>query len=754
MTTRPDPLEELRSHLAHAYRIERELGVGGMATVYLAHDLRHDRQVAVKVLRQDVAQTVGTERFLREIQLAARLSHPHILPLFDSGEANGWLFYVMPNVEGQSLRDRLDREPQLPVEEALRVTREVASALDYAHRHGVVHRDVKPENIMLHDGNAVVADFGIGKAVSGVDDQVFTQTGITIGTPAYMSPEQAAGDAVDGRSDIYSLGCVLYEMLTGEQPFTGPTAQAVIAKRFVQTPADVSTLRQSVPRSVASVVARALARAPVDRYETGSHLVSALQRPAEGVRCEAPEKSIAVLPFASMSADPENEFFADGVTEEILNALAQIPALRVAGRTSSFSFKGKNIDLRSIGEQLSVATVLEGSVRRAGKRVRITAQLIDVRDGYHLWSERYDREIEDVFAVQDEIATAIAEKMKAELKQKAAVIEQRATDSIEAYEAYLKGRALLYRRGSAIWQGIALMQKALELDPTYGLAWAGLADSYSLLGYYGLMRAESAATNARDAAVKALELAPDLGEAHSARAMVSLLFDWDFDAAERGFLRALELNPAVIQGAGWYYEFDLGFVCGRWTEAIDGLMRLQQREPLSSYVASILSIANACRGDADEALRWSARALELEPDSYLSLWTRMLAWGAKREWNKTIDAGEVVMSSWGRPSLAMIGFAVAHVEAGDVDGARALYDEMRSRSRREPFTPMGLAIVAAAVGENDAALAYLDDAIARHDPQVPLLARAWEQARFLRLVPGFEQRIAMVGLPPSPAQSG
>jgi eukaryotic-like serine/threonine-protein kinase len=736
------------------YTIERELGRGGMATVYLARDHRHDRQVALKVLRPDVAQSIGADRFLREIRLAAKLSHPHILPLFDSGELNGSLFYVMPNVEGLSLRDRIKTEGKLPVDDALKVVREVANALDYAHRHGVVHRDVKPENIMFQDGHAMVADFGIGKALSASDEQVFTQTGMSIGTPAYMSPEQASGDAIDGRSDIYSLGCVFYEMLTGEQPFTGPTSQAVIAKRFVQTPADVSGLREGVSRVVAKAVERALAREPVDRFETGAMLVAALSQPDSVARLDAPEKSIAVLPFASMSTDPENEFFADGVTEEILNALAQIPALRVAGRTSSFSFKGKNIDLRSIGEQLSVATVLEGSVRRAGKRVRITAQLIDVRDGYNMWSERYDREIEDVFAVQDEIATAIAEKMKAELKQKAAVIEQRATQSIEAYEAYLKGRALLYRRGSAIRQGIALMQRALELDPTYGLAWAGLADSYSLLGYYGLMPAQSAATDARDAAVKALELAPDLGEAHSARAMVSLLFDWDFDAAERGFLRALELNPASIQGAGWYYEFDLGFACNRWTEAIEGLIRLQQREPLSSYVASILSIANACGGDADEALRWSARALELEPDSHLSLWTRMLAWAAKHEWKKAIDAGEVVMSSWGRPSLAMIGFAVAHVEAGDVDGARALYDEMRSRSRREPFTPMGLAIVAAAVGENDAGLAYLDDAIARHDPQVPLLARAWEQARFLRLVPGFEQRIAMVGLPPSPAQSG
>ena len=397
-----------------------------MATVYLADDVRHDRSVAVKVLRPDVAQSIGAERFLREIHLAAKLSHPHILPLFDSGEANGLVYYVMPNVEGFSLRDRLTKDLKLPVEEALRVTREVADALDYAHRRGVVHRDIKPENIMLHEGHAMIADFGVGKALSEVDGAAFTQAGLSIGTPAYMSPEQASGDTIDGRSDIYSLGCVFYEMLTGEQPFTGPTAQAVIAKRFVQTPADVSGLREGVSRVIADVVARALAREPVDRFDTGAALNSALAEPAR--RTQAPDKSIAVLPFANMSSDPENEFFADGITEEILNALAQIPDLRVAGRTSSFSFKAKNADLRLIGDKLGVRNVLEGSVRRAGDRVRITAQLIDVTDGYHLWSERYDREIKDVFAVQDEIATAIAERMKTAMKTgRAAVVEQRST---------------------------------------------------------------------------------------------------------------------------------------------------------------------------------------------------------------------------------------------------------------------------------------------------------------------------------------
>lgn len=738
----------LNASLSGRYLVERELGAGGMATVYLAHDIRHDRHVALKVLRPDVAHSIGTERFLREIQLAARLSHPHILPLFDSGEVEGLLYYVMPNVEGLSLRDRLDRDGKLPIDECLRVAREVADALDYAHRHGVVHRDVKPENIMMHDGHSMVADFGIGKALSAVDDAVFTQTGMTIGTPAYMSPEQAAGDVIDGRSDIYSLGCVLYELLTGEQPFTGATAQAVIAKRFVQTPADVSALREGVSRGIANVVQRALARAPQDRFETGALLIAALAHPSQAVRTESPDKSIAVLPFANMSADPENEFFADGITEEILNALAQVPDLRVAGRTSSFSFKGKNADLRAIGDQLSVRTVLEGSVRRAGKRVRITAQLINVADGYHLWSERYDREIEDVFAVQDEIATAIAERMKATLRGgRAAVLEQRSTENIEAYEAYLKGRALLYRRGPATSQGVALMEKALSLDPTYGLAWAGLADAYTILGYFGQVSAEEGSEKARPAADRALATAPDLAEAHSARAMVSLMFDWNFAAAERGFKRAMQLNAGYVQGAAWYYLFYLGFACQRWAESLRGLRELQTVEPLSAYIAAVITIGHCAGGDAEEARRSSERAMELEPSAFLSMWARQLAFHKMGDWAAAIEVGDILLASSGRHPFAMVTLAATHAENGDAEGAGAVYGELRSRARRDAISSMALATAAAAAGEHAAALDHARDAIKRHDPSLVAFARSWPQSRFLRDMPEFQALLIPVAFP-------
>ena len=416
------PIQRLRDLLAQSYSIDRELGRGGMAAVFLAQDCKHHRSVAIKVLNPDLAANLGPERFLQEIKLAARLNHPHILPLFDSGSVDGFLYYVMPYVEGESLRERLDREQQLSIEEAVHHGRAIASALDYANRQGIVHRDVKPENVMLYEGEAMVMDFGIAKAVSAAGSATLTQTGMMIGTPAYVSPEQAAGELnLDGRSDQYSLACMVYEMLTGERPFNGATPQAVLAKRFTETARLLRTIRSTVPESVERAVAKAMATDPSGRFSStgqfGQALVSdSLHTPSQTVAMPLPvvsaAKSVAVLPFADMSADADNGYFTDGMAEEIINALSKVQALRVASRTSSFAFKGKNEDIGEIGKKLKVSTVLEGSVRKMGNRLRITAELVNVADGYHLWSERYDREIEDVFAIQDDISQAIVKALR------------------------------------------------------------------------------------------------------------------------------------------------------------------------------------------------------------------------------------------------------------------------------------------------------------------------------------------------------
>ncbi len=373
-------LESLRRHLGDRYPIERELGHGGMATVYLAQDLRHRRPVALKVLRPGLAALLGTARFLREIEVAAGLTHPHILPLHDSGEVEGLLFYVMPFIEGESLRDRLAAKGAMTVADVLKLGREVADALEYAHRRGIIHRDIKPENILLSSGHAVVADFGIARAIDAAGGAQITEVGAAVGSPMYMSPEQVAGNPVlDGRSDVYSLGCVLYEALTGRVPFSGPTSQAIMVSRLLDTPAPLRTVQPTLPAGLEDLVGRAMARDPDQRFATAAELsaaLSALQSGTSGAMRPAlrEEASIAVLPFAHLSPDPDSEYFSDGMTEEVMNALAKIPGLRVVSRTSAFAFKGKEWDIKEVGERLGVKTVLEGSVRKVGDRLPNGAQ--------------------------------------------------------------------------------------------------------------------------------------------------------------------------------------------------------------------------------------------------------------------------------------------------------------------------------------------------------------------------------------------
>src|SRR6476646_9198360 len=470
----PDP--RLTKALSGRYRVEGELGAGGMATVYQARDQRHDRSVAIKVLHPEVAASVDAERFLAEIHTTAKLSHPNILPLFDSGSDDGTLYYVMPLVVGESLRARLQREKTLETAEALRITREVADALGYAHANGVIHRDIKPENILLQSGHALVTDFGIARAPGLLTrSDRLTGAGLSVGTPAYMSPEQASADPhVDGRADQYSLACVLFEMLTGEPPFAGPSVDSILVRRFTRPPPRATSRRADIARHLDGALFKAMARDPNERFTSIERFIEALSTPARPWSAVFDTtESVAVLPFANMSGDPENEFFGDGMAEEIINALAKLPGLRVAARTSSFMFKGKSHDLRAIGEQLNVDAVLEGSVRRAGNRVRITAQLVSVNDGYHLWSERYDRELTDIFVIQDEIATAIAGRLAAALRGiEAKSLVRASTSNLEAYELYLKARALMTHRGSSLLIAIEKLERAVALDPEFAPAFA------------------------------------------------------------------------------------------------------------------------------------------------------------------------------------------------------------------------------------------------------------------------------------------
>ncbi len=622
------PLEKLRSALAATYTIDRELGKGGMATVYLAQDRKHDRVVALKVLHPELAASLGTERFLREIKLVARLNHPHILPLFDSDAAEDFLYYVMPYVEGESLRERLERQQLLPIDEAIRHARSIASALDYAHRQSIIHRDIKPENVMLYEGEAMVMDFGIAKAVSAAGHATLTQTGMMVGTPAYVSPEQAAGEELDARSDQYSLACVLYEMLSGERPFTGATAQAVMAKRFSETARPIRALRGTVPENVERAIEKAMSPDAAKRFATTAIFSQALapgnlNTPSDTQtlpnQIVSTAKSVAVLPFANMSADAENEYFTDGMAEEIINALSKIQSLRVASRTSSFAFKGKNEDIGDIGKKLKVSTVLEGSVRKMGNKLRITAQLVNVADGYHLWSERYDREMEDVFAIQDDISQAIVKALRVILSEgEKKQIEKARAVNVQAYDYYLRGRQYFHQlRRKSLEYARQMFNKAIEIDPEYSRAYAGVSDCCSMLYTYFDAR-EFNLRQADVASSKALELEPELAEPHVARGLM-LSLSKRFEEAEREFETAIRLDPKSYEAAYWFGRARLSQ--GNYDDAAKLFERASLLRPEDYEAAGMLAQSyNAAgkRAEAESAYRHQIRLieqqLELTPD--------------------------------------------------------------------------------------------------------------------------------------------
>ena len=687
-----NPAARLNAALAGRYTLERELGRGGMATVWLAQDLKHDRPVALKVLRPELAAALGPERFLREVRITARLNHPHILPLLDSGDADGFLYYVMPYVAGESLRDRLEREKQLPLDDALQIAREVADALSYAHRRDVVHRDVKPENILLESGHAVVADFGIARAISAAGGEALTQTGIAVGTPAYMSPEQGAGSReLDGRSDLYSLGCVLYEMLAGRPPFVGPTVESIVHQHLTAELPNIASLRPAVPAGVVAALSRALAKTPADRFHPVALFGEAILprasvtnalRPSVAVaggipwrrwrligagvavvvvgsvtltrwiRRDAteprhPRTAIAVLPFQNLSAEQSHAYFAGGLHDELLTQLSKVAALTVISRTSVMGYAGADTPpLRQIARELGVGSVVEGSVQVVGGRLQVNVQLIDAATDAHLWAERYNRTLDDAFAIQSDIAQRVVAAVGTALGgTEQASIAAAPTANPEAYQLYLQGLEYYRRPGSErrdLDIAQQLYERALALDPEFALARAALSEVHGWMYWWRFDFSPTRAMRQREEAEAALRLAPDLAQAHMAMGLAHHLGRRDYRRALEEFgiaLQGLPNDARLLQYIGAAHRR-----LGNWDEAVTAQQKAVRLDPRDANLLGDLATTFRLLHRYADAVHAYNRALGLAPD----LWINAVAKGwAYNEWQGQLDTLRAVLQGSG-----------------------------------------------------------------------------------------------------------
>jgi len=746
---------EFRNALLDRYIVERELGHGGMATVYLARDRRHDRDVALKVLDQAITP-VGAERFLREIRIAAKLTHPHVLGVHDSGEMGGLLFYVMPYVEGETLRQRLTREGALPIGDSVRLMRELADAMAYAHAHGVMHRDLKPENVLLSAGHAVVADFGIAKALAAATEggdaplAGLTSTGVAIGTPAYMAPEQAVGDATtDHRADLYSLGVIWYEMLTGNHPFAGRTARAIAAAHLTETPAPLAERRNDVPPALAAIVMRLLAKDPADRPQSADQVMRALDGIAttstvadsgrrsarvgamiaaalligaalggyswwrgktSGGGVPAGVHAVAVLPFVNTSGSPDDDYFSDGLTDELAHALTRVSGLRLAGRTSSYAFKGKSVPATEMGKVLGVGAIVEGTVRRSGDRLRVTTQLVSAADGTVLWDSVYESRSHDVFAVQDSLTRAVVASLASTLARRDVRAENgagpavgsvgRGTTDAEAYELYLKGRYYWHERGAAnVARSVEYFKQAIARDPTFARAYAALAFAYAVYDVYVADPSDSTTPLIQASALRAVTLDSTLADAQTAMA-IGRERDNQFREAELHYRAAIAAEPSNDFA---HHTFGMMLVTlGRTDEAIAELRQATQIDPLAKSAGigeaealidarrfreaekesrrilaidsafplaiSSLGLAQTFDGQADSAVHTLERGLRLYPDLLILRGRLLFAYAAAGRWDDVermrADLRRPGGDPTGGPLAAFADFVAGDVNAG------------------------------------------------------------------------------------------
>ena len=781
----PELRAQLQAHLGSAYTIERELGRGGMATVYLAEDRKHHRQVAIKVLHPEIAAALGLERFLREIEIAAKLQHPHIVPLLDSGQAEGFLYYVMPFVKGESLREKLVRERELPVPEAARILRDVADALAHAHEAGVVHRDIKPENVMLSGRHALVTDFGVAKAISeATGRQQLTTAGVALGTPAYMAPEQAAADPhTDHRVDIYALGILGYEMLTGAPPFVGSAPQAVLSAHVTQAPTPVSE-RREVPPGLAELVMKCLKKKPADRWQKAEELVpplegfttasggitptdtqpvGAVQRPGKrwaglsvvvvaiglGIwswraRGSAPGSgsahTIAVIPLTVANADTAEEYFSDGITDELTTALAQVPGLAVINRGSAFQFKGTSVNPRDVASKLGVDHIVELRVRRTGPSMRVDADLVNCANGVAMWSQGYQRDIREARAMQDDISGAIVAALR--VRTAGPLRGKRREPTPEAFEAYLRGRHILNHAAAKpdFERALEYFHQAMAADTGFAEAYAATAFLYGIAS--GIMFPPlEGYSNAENLARQAIELDDGNAEAHAALGAAIAVLHWDWPAAQREFERALALNPSNAL-AHFSYGFFLGTTRGNPRRGLKEYQMSARLDPAFAGTGMMLVISWVDLGQPDSAIAAQRRGDELNPGFMLLESFVSDAYRQKGLLDTALALDRAVSAHEGHPTSGLV---VSLVALGRRAEAQAAYREMVRANQRQTMYGEVLGRAAFALGDREGAIGWFEKAVDMHSDWLFWLLRP--ELKPLLSDPRYQRLLDRVHLP-------
>ncbi len=719
------------------YKILEKLGEGGMGVVYKAQDTKLDRMVALKFLPHNLtANDTERARFLQEAKAAAVLNHPNVCVIYGIEEYEGQQFIEMEYVDGVTLKHKFS-ESQLKINDAIGYSIQIGEALQEAHSKGIVHRDVKSENMMVNSKNQVkVMDFGLAKLRGSVK---LTKSSSITGTLAYMAPEQIQGQPVDARADIFSFGVVLYEMLTGHTPFRGEHEAAMMYSILNEEPQPISPHRTDVPEYLHAVIVKALEKDRTRRYRSVQELLTDLRQPQTTRSLPKQEKSIVVLPFKDISPEKDQEYFCDGLAEELTNSLTRIKGVHVVARTSAFSFKTKEIDIREIGKNLNVKTVLEGSVRKAGNQLRITAQLVNVDDGYHLWSERYDRQLDDVFAIQDEISLQIVNTLKIKLESgEKEIMVKRYTEDVEAYNLYARGRYFRNKiTEEGLLKGIEYFQQAIEKDPAYALAYGGMADCYALLGWFYYLPSKEAFPKAKAAAQKALEIDENLSEAHTSLGLVKMVYDRDWTGAEKEFERAIELNPSDAN-ARLFYSIHSSAM-GRHQESIAEATRAHTLDPLTPFTSIALAMRSYYSRQYDHVIEQIHSVLEMDPNVHVAHYYIAMPYAQKGMFHEALEHVNKAIEALGKTIRLLTCLGVIYTLMGKKKESAEVLDQLLVLSK-EKSSPFLIAEVYAVLENKNHAFEWLEKAYEERDPMLiwlkvdPILDIIRSDPRFIALL--------------------